>query len=151
MKKIFGLFLLVTFSINAQTWQLEAIKLKEGSEKEYLETEKFWEKVKKLAVKEDKLRAWYVFKNITKVEEGKARRYDYFVCNFYKDEAEMNSNVDMLDLAMRAHKGKLSKSKIRYNFQNWESAREYTNIYTLERIDQTINTVPISKNTPVYL
>ena len=63
----------------------------------------------------------------------------------------MNSNVDMLDLAMRAHKGKLSKSKIRYNFQNWESAREYTNIYTLERIDQTINTVPISKNTPVYL
>ena len=56
MKKIFGLFLLVTFSINAQTRQLEAIKLKEGSEKEYLETEKFWEKVKKFSFKLEKKR-----------------------------------------------------------------------------------------------
>ena len=57
----------ISFAVNAQVWQLEAIKLKNGSEKEYLETEKFWGKVKKLAVKEEKLRAWYVFKNITKV------------------------------------------------------------------------------------
>ena len=153
MKKIiFSLVIYaISFSVNAQVWQLEAVKLKKGSEKEYLETEKFWGKVKKLAVKEDKLRAWYVFKNITKVEEGKERRYDYFVFNFYKDKAEMNSNIDMLDLAMRAHKGKLSKSKIRYNFQNWDRAREYTNTYTLERLDRTINTVPVSKNTPVYI
>ena len=46
MKKIiFSLIICaISFSVNAQVWQLEAIKLKKGSEKEYLETEKFWGK-----------------------------------------------------------------------------------------------------------
>ena len=139
------------FISNAQIWTLEGIKLKKGSEQEYLQIEKFWKKVKKIAIDEGKQRAWYVMKNITKVEEGKERRYDYFVFNFYTDEDQMNQDVDFLAMAMRAHKGKLSKSKIRYNYENWSNPRESTNVYTLKRLDRTINSTPISKNTPLYI
>ena len=56
MKKILLTINLLCFCFisNAQIWTLEGIKLKKGSEQEYLETEKFWKEVKKIAINEGK-------------------------------------------------------------------------------------------------
>ena len=50
MKKILFTINLLFFCFisSAQVWTLEGIKLKKGSEQEYLETEKFWKEVKKI-------------------------------------------------------------------------------------------------------
>ena len=65
MKKILFTISLLFFCFisSAQVWTLEGIKLKKGSEQEYLETEKFWKEVKKIAINEGKQRAWYVMKS----------------------------------------------------------------------------------------
>ena len=63
MKKLFIITIIFfCFVSSAQVWTLEGIKLKKGSEQEYLEIEKFWKKVKKIAINEGKQRAWYVMK-----------------------------------------------------------------------------------------
>ena len=142
MKKIILLFtLLFTFSASAQYNILSAVQLNEGQEEQYLALEAFMGPVHDLAI-EKGIQQWQsVWKVISETGENGPH---YIINTGFSSKEQLDAfnkswaDGDWLDLAIEAHKGKISARRVERIMNNLGSESKERRNYHLSTVDMTI-------------
>ena len=139
MKKIL-LLITLSFTITsfAQYAIVSAVDLKEGSEADYLKTEKFWGPLHKKAIEmEFKLNKLFgkLFKQT--MRENPA---DYFIITSFssKEQLENYSSANFGSYAQEVYKGKMSRRAITRMFDNSPNSSNERRNYHLKAVSRTI-------------
>ena len=142
MKKIILLFtLLFTFSASAQYNILSAVQLNEGQEEQYLALEAFMGPVHDLAI-EKGIQQWQsVWKVTSEIGENGPH---YIINTGFSSKEQLDAfnkswaDGDWLDLAIEAHKGKISARRVERIMNNLGSESKERRNYHLSTVDMTI-------------
>jgi len=142
MKKIILLFtLLFTFSASAQYNILSALQLNEGQEEQYLALEAFMGPVHDLAI-EKGIQEW---QSVWKVTSETGENGPHYIINTgFSSKEQLDAfnkswaDGDWLDLAIEAHKGKISARRVERIMNNLGSESKERRNYHLSTVDMTI-------------
>ncbi len=142
MKKIILLFtLLFTFSASAQYNILSAVQLNEGQEEQYLALEAFMGPVHDLAI-EKGIQQW---QSVWKVTSETGENGPHYIINTgFSSKEQLDAfnkswaDGDWLDLAIEAHKGKISARRVERIMNNLGSESKERRNYHLSTVDMTI-------------
>ena len=140
MKKLIFLFILL-FSVNSfsQYAIVSAVDLKEGSESEYLKTEKFWGPLHKRAI-EDGVQTQQAVWKVIQTNDERENPADYFIITSFssKEQLENYSSADYAAYAQEVYRGKMSRRAITRMFENSPNSSNVRRNYHLEAVSRTI-------------
>ncbi len=140
MKKLIFLFILL-FSVSSfgQYAIVSAVDLKEGSESEYLKTEKFWGPLHKRAI-EDGVQTQQAVWKVIQTNDERENPADYFIITSFssKEQLENYSSADYAAYAQEVYRGKMSRRAITRMFENSPNSSNVRRNYHLEAVSRTI-------------
>ena len=140
MKKILLLITLsFTFTSFAQYAIVSAVDIKEGSEVDYLKTEKFWGPLHKKAI-EDGVQTQQAVWKVIQTNDERENPADYFIITSFssKEQLENYSSADFGSYAQEVYKGKMSRRAITRMFDNSPNSSNERRNYHLKAVSRTI-------------
>ena len=145
MKKLQLLLLALVFTISAsaQYTILSAVDIKDGMEDQYLQLEEFFGPVHDLAIERGIQDLQAVFKVVQTNDDGESVA-DFFIITGLSSKEQLDAynasweSGAWLDLAIEAHKGKMSKRAVTRYLNSVGSESNERRNYHLVGVDQTI-------------
>ena len=140
MKKILLLITLsFTFTSFAQYAIVSAVDIKEGSEADYLKTEKFWGPLHMKAI-EDGVQTQQAVWKVIQTNDERENPADYFIITSFssKEQLENYSSADFGSYAQQVYKGKMSRRAITRMFENSPNSSNERRNYHLKAVSRTI-------------
>ena len=138
IKLLFTLFF--TLSLSAQYTIVSAVALNEGAEDQYLKLEEFYGPAHDLAIEKGLQTLQAVFKVTSETDAENGPHY-IIVTGFNSKEQLDNytsGNVNYLDLAVEAYKGKMSSRAVTRMMNTTGSESKERRNYITQGVDQTI-------------
>ena len=138
IKILFTLF--ITLSLSGQYTIVSAVALNEGAEDQYLKLEEFYGPAHDLAIEKGLQTLQAVFKVTSETDAENGPHY-IIVTGFNSKEQLDNytsGNVNYLDLAVEAYKGKMSKRAVTRMMNTTGSESKERRNYITQGVDQTI-------------
>ena len=131
--------LLFTATINAQYAIISAVDLNEGTENDYLQTEKFWGPLHKKAI-EDGVQTQQAVWKVIQTNDQRDNPADYFIITGFssKEQLANYSSADYGAYAQEVYKGKMSRRAITRMFEASNNSSNERRNYHIEAVSRTI-------------
>ena len=140
MKKILLLLSFIfTITSSAQYAIVSAVDLREGTENDYLQTEKFWGPLHKKAI-EDGVQTQQAVWKVIQTNDQRDNPADYFIITSFasKEQLANYSSADYVAYAQEVYKGKMSRRAISRMFDASPSSSNERRNYHIEAVSRTI-------------